>query len=178
MSKLVRFPIMLAVFISAVSLAVAQDATFVQITGINGESTDVSHVDWIDAYGIDEGYSYAGGPNIEDLAILKGTDKSTPKLHDRLLQATAIASVVVEVCRSTSPQQCYYRIELTNARVTTMSLAGTACIDPATSCTPPQTESVTFSAEQILWRYTEYDAAGNPQGTVEFCWNVIASTQC
>lgn len=178
MHRFTRIQLLLTFVTLSVSLAVAQDATYVQITGILGESIDASHVDWIDAFGIDESYAFTGGTRtIEDVAILKGTDRATTALYQRLLEGTVLDQVKIEVCRTAAPQECYYLIELQGARVTSASLAGSACIDPSTSCTPPQTESITFAFEQIHWTYTMW-VEGSKQGTYEYCWDTTLNTMC
>jgi len=157
----------------------AQDMTFVQIPGLPGESTDAAHADWIDAYALDHGSVFAGGggPDFSEVAFLKGTDKSSPKLHTRLAGSTNLGTVAIEVCRIGPPQECYYRLELTNTRIRSIDVAGSACIDPLTSCTPSQTESVAVFYEEIKWVYTEWDG-GSPVGTVEGCWDLVSNTPC
>ena len=157
----------------------AQDMVFVQVPGILGESVDADHVDWIDAYALDHGSSYpgGGGPTISEVAFLKGTDRSSPKLHNRVATSVNVGTVVVEVCRIGPPQECYYRLTLTDSRIQSVDVAGSACIDPSTSCTPSQTESVTIDFVTITWRYTQWQD-GNPVGNIEECWDTVSNTPC
>ena len=105
----------------------AQDQVFVSIANFPGESTDANHAGWIDAYALDDGLS---------------------------VSATLRPLVVIEVCRAgTSPQQCYYRVELSNVFVTGVQLSGSSCVGSG-GPTPPQTESVSLTYSQIKWEAT------------------------
>ena len=158
--------------------AFAQDTTYVLIPGIPGESTDPAHQSWIQAYGLNTASLSSGGgtPTHDDVYVLKGTDSSTPVLHQRLSGATNLGTVLIEVCRNPAGggQECYYKLNLENALVTGVSLSGSSCIDPSTSCTPSQTESVGFSYTRITWRYVSFSKAQSTCG----CWDLAAGKSC
>jgi type VI secretion system Hcp family effector len=159
----------------------AQDKTFVSVPGISGESTDANHATWIDAYAFDEGVSKTGqlaAANFQVVSFLKGSDAATPKLQDAVAAATHFASkVIIEVCRAgTSPQQCYYRIELENASIVNEALSGSSCVGSG-ACTPAQTESVGIKFDKIRWIYTPW-TGGAPGTQVIACWDIVRAFPC
>ena len=169
-----------AVVISGAGIAAAQDQTFVCFDGsFDGDSTDPDHTNWIDAYGLDHGVAASptgGAATFTDVAFLKGTDKATVKLHEFLAKGLISPKVVIDVCRPGAGPglNCYYTVVLENVKITAVDLAGSACVDPASSCTPPQTESVSLSFEKISWR--NRDAAGQ---NIHFeCWDLQQNSLC
>jgi len=157
--------------------AAAQDTTYVLIPGVPGGSEDPNHVDWIEAYGLSTSASTSGGsPTLSPVHVLKGTDTSTPELHERLAQNALLGTVRVEVCRNPEGggQECYYKLELTNARVTDIALSGSSCIDPGTSCTPAQTESIAFAFTKVIWNYVGFGKAKSSCG----CWDTATGKAC
>ena len=158
----------------------AEDKTFVSITGIAGESTDPNHTNWIDTYALDSGITVpaAGAvPSFHDVAFLKGTDKATAILHFDAARQRNLGTVILEVCRAgTNPQQCYYRVELSNATVSSLQVSGSSCVGSG-GPTSPQTESVSLKYTQIKWTYTPW--TGGTAGTqVVNCWNVATRQRC
>ena len=158
--------------------AKAQDKTFVNISGgtILGESTDAAHPNWIDAYALDAGVTAAGTATFQDVSFLKGTDRSSPGLFDAIARGVTFATVTIDVCRSTAPQQCYFKLELFNSRVKAVDLSGSSCVGSG-ACTPTQTESVSFNYTKIRWTYTPWTGgvAGTP---VVKCWDLATNTSC
>lgn len=176
--KLRIFAVVLAAWsILAAREARAADKTYVQVPGVPGESTDATHVAWIDAYALSSGISAAGAvSSFGDVSVLKGTDKSSPLLDDAIARGLTYTTVTIEVCRDTSPEQCYYKVELTNAKVTGIDLSGSACVGSG-ACTPSQTESVSFSYTKIKWTYTPW-TGGSPGPQVMKCFDVAARMAC
>lgn len=129
------------------------------------------------AYGLSSDSSTAGGtPDHNEIFVLKGTDTSTPPLLTALSASTNLGTVKIEVCRNPgggSPE-CYYKLELANARVIGLSLSGSSCIDPDTSCTPSQTESVGFSFTKITWNYVGFGKSKSTCG----CWDIALGKSC
>jgi type VI secretion system secreted protein Hcp len=155
----------------------ADEKTFVSIANLPGESTDSAHPNWIDAYALDAGITTPGSvASFSDVSVLKGTDRSTPGLNDALARGVILPLVVIEVCRTGAPQQCYYRVELTNARVSATQLSGSSCVGSG-ACTPAQTESVSFKYTKIKWIYTPW--TGGTMGTqVIKCFDLAANQAC
>lgn len=171
---------MAVLLLAGAANAVAQDRTFVSIAAIPGDSTDTGHLNWIDAYALDTGVvSPAGGgaAQFSDVAFLKGPDKATPHLHDAIAVGVVYPLAIIEVCRPGTPaQQCYYRVELTNASVSGVSLSGSSCVGSG-ACTPTQTESVSFRYTKIKWIYTPF-TGGTPGTPVQRCFDLVTRTRC
>ena len=77
---------------------------YLQITGIDGESTHIDHREWIDVLSFNMGMSqpwdgaYGIGQIImEDIALVKQVDKATPKLMEKCAKGEVIPSVVLEL---------------------------------------------------------------------------------
>ena len=163
-------------------VARAEDKTFVQIPGIPGESTDSAHATWIDAYGLDWNITVptsgggAGAPVFNAVSILKGTDKASPLLMNAAALSTTLNPVVIDVCRQTAPQQCYFKAELTSAKVTRLDLSGSSCVGTG-ACTPTQTESLSFIYSRIKLTYTPW-TGGTPGTPVVRCWDLAGNVAC
>jgi type VI secretion system secreted protein Hcp len=168
--------------LAATFAARAEDKKYVPIPGIPGDSTDSAHGTWIDAYGLDwnvtvpVGGGGAGAPVFNPVSFLKGTDKSSPLLMNATAQGTTLNPVVLEVCRQTAPQQCYFKAELSNARSTRLDLSGSSCVGTG-ACTPTQTESVSFIYTRIKLTYTPW-TGGTPGTPVVRCWDLVSNTSC
>lgn len=80
---------------------------FVKIEGIGGESTETTHIDWIDAesfqFGISSPFSSSGGttgrPESKGFMITKELDISSPQLAKYLLEGRHIPKVIVDIVK-------------------------------------------------------------------------------
>lgn len=117
---------------------------FIRIGGIDGESKEQDHKDWIELISVDMG-SGAGGPSAVtpgEIVIVKKVDKSSPKLVEVIAKGGPLPSVqlhapAVAADRGTAD---YLQYELENVRITSYSIS-TAGDFP--------TESITFHYEKI-----------------------------
>ena len=73
--------------------------------------------------------------------------------------------------------RCHYSLELTNTIITSVNLAGSACVDP-TACAGSQTEHVSINFSKIKWIFRWYDGSGDLITEEERCWNVATTQQC
>ena len=150
---------------------------YMQITGIDGESTDKDHKDWIEVLSFSMGMADPGGGAtgatrrrgdvvIEDIVVVKELDKSSPKLMEKCAMGAVIPSLVLEVCGSaTDASFTYYKYELENVMVTSFYCGG------STEEGIP-VETFTLNYEEITVTYTETDSTGKSKGNVEFTWKV------
>ena len=150
---------------------------YMQITGIDGESTDKDHKDWIEVLSFSMGMADPGGGAtgatrrrgdvvIEDIVVVKELDKSSPKLMEKCAMGAVIPSLVLEVCGSaTDASFTYYKYELENVMVTSFYCGG------STEEGVP-VETFTLNYEEITVTYTETDSTGKSKGNVEFTWKV------
>jgi type VI secretion system Hcp family effector len=161
----------------------AEDKTYVQFPTIPGESTDPAHSGWVDAYALELGavrpFTAGGGtgaPEFKDVSVLKGTDKASPLLNLALALNTNLNLVTVDVCRTTTPQQCYFKVELTNTAVSEISLSGSSCVGTG-ACTPTMTESLSLHYSRIKWTFTPF-TGGTPGTPVVRCYDLATGSSC
>jgi type VI secretion system secreted protein Hcp len=152
-------------------------AMYIQITGIDGESTDKDHKDWIDVLSFSMGMADPGGGAtgatrrrgdvvIEDIVVVKELDKSSPKLMEKCAMGGVIPSLVLEVCGGSDESSfTYYKYELENVMVTSFY-----CVGSTAEGVP--VETITLNYEEITVTYTETDSTGKSKGNVEFTWKV------
>lgn len=152
-------------------------AMYIQITGIDGESTDKDHKDWIDVLSFSMGMADPGGGAtgatrrrgdvvIEDIVVVKELDKSSPKLMEKCAMGGVIPSLVLEVCGGSDESSfTYYKYELENVMVTSFYCGGS-------TAEGVPVETITLNYEEITVTYTETDSTGKSKGNVEFTWKV------
>jgi len=148
---------------------------FAEFTGITGEADEKDHKDWIEI----ESFSYAMGlPSaatgaarrrgdvvIEDMVLVKGVDKATPKLMEAAAKGTVITTVAIEAGRNyEGVLLIFYRYELENVMVTSYQ--------SSVSTTGVPTDTLTLNFEEITVTYTEYDDAGKSKGNVEWSYKI------
>jgi type VI secretion system Hcp family effector len=149
---------------------------FLRVDGLQGDSVIKGHEGWSDVAGYQHavrmptspgsggGGGAAGRPEHDDLVVLKATDGSSSGLSQKATKGEVIASIELEVCRrgGTGPE-CFLRIELTNAHVTSYSQSANLI------------ERLSFDYEAIKWTYHAYDPKGGKGGTSEGTWNLAKS---
>ena len=149
---------------------------FMKIDGLDGESADAKHKDWIEieafSHGITHPAGSAGttsrfsGPSVhDDFHVVSELDKASPQLALYACQGTRITEIKVELVTAGSTPQKYMEYVLKDVLVTSIDVAGT--VDDARP-----TEAYTFSYGKIEWTYTEYDQTGSSRGDVSAYWNV------
>ena len=171
-------------------VSLAFDA-FLDIDGIDGESTEDDHKDWIDVLGYSwstsqpssgntsGGSRTSGMADFKDFAIVKYLDKASPKLALYVAKGQHIPKLEFEIMRSDGNGR-YMKYELIDVIVTSvLHMGGT---EKATGGETPlptgerPIEEVTFAYSEIKWIYTEYDEYGSPQGNVETQWDLETNT--
>lgn len=143
---------------------------FLQIKGIDGESTDDKHQKWIEVLSYNWGVSQmasttassSGGGSVQradfqDLSIVKLVDSATPKIFEACAKGTHIDEVVLELCRAAGDEKLkYMEYKLSNVIISSTSIGGGETGDP--------TESVTFNYGKIESTYTKQKRAGGGGG--------------
>lgn len=154
---------------------------FLKINGIDGESTDDKHKDWIEVLSYNWGVSQmasatassSGGGGVEradlqDLSIVKLMDSSTPKLFQSCAKGEHIKEVRLELCRAGGDKLKYMEYILNEVVITSVSTGGGGGGEP--------TESVTFNYGKIQQIYTKQKRAdGSGGGNVPAGWDLIAN---
>jgi type VI secretion system secreted protein Hcp len=148
---------------------------FAEFTGITGEADQKDHEGWIEI----DSFSYAmGTPGsgtgavrrrgdvvIEDMVLVKGVDKTTPKLMEAAAKGTVITTVTIEAGQEYDGDlQIFYRYELENVMVTSYQ--------STVGATEVPTDTLTLNFEEITVTYTEYDDMGKSKGNVEWSYKI------
>ena len=135
---------------------------FLKIDGIDGESSDKGHKDWINLLSVSSGItrpgSGTGAATFEPIVIRKRIDKSSPKLMEAIATGQHLEEAILEVAHPTRRGQ-YIKITINDVLVSLMHSEGTASDVP--------TEEVAFNYGKIKFEYTPEDGQ-----TIEFAWDV------
>lgn len=155
--------------------------TFIKINGMDGESQDSKHSNWIEVISFSHslrqppsatvsslGGGTTGRVEIDDFHFVKGLDKASAKLYEACCKGTHIPTVTLEMCRAGGDKLCYMKIEMTDVVVTAVSPSG----NPKGDGDFP-TESVSLNGSKYTWTYTQQDrTTGQAKGQVQTMWNL------
>ncbi|NOY76009.1 MAG: type VI secretion system tube protein Hcp [Kiritimatiellaeota bacterium] len=163
---------------------------FIQIEGIEGESTDDKHKNWIevDSYCLgakqaSSGKVSTGGSMTASRTELKPftfthvIDKATPKLQEACTKGSNLKKVTFEVCRaSAGGQTVFFQVTMINVTLIRAELAGTPNADPVGDSILPSgtelpTEEIELLPMKITWKYTETKKDGAKGGSIEANWD-------
>lgn len=146
-------------------------ALFAKYDGIDGESKDANHADWVDVLSLDWGAVHptaAGGRRrgstvVEDMVLSLDYEKAAPKLLEKCLDGAVIPRLEVEVTATYGGARVtYLKYELTNVAVTSYQVHASGNDEAG-----PPTVVVANAFEEITVTYTEFDDDGTAKGTVE-----------
>lgn len=161
---------------------------FLKIDGIDGESTDSKHTNWVDVQWFEHS---AEQPNTGSVGTRSServnpggflfrheVDKSSTKLQIAMHSGSYIASAELEVCKATGDKQVFYAVKLENVTVgsvkTVTTFDGTTA-HGAEGNTP--VEEVLLWPGKITWTYTETDhKTGKAKGNLEGHWDYEENT--
>jgi type VI secretion system secreted protein Hcp len=157
--------------VAAAGSSVAATDAYIKFDGIDGESRDSNHKGWSDLLSFDQSIHKPdaavattrrrGAVVLEDIVVVKGIDKASPKLSEAVCKGKVFPKVEIHLA---SGPTTWYAYELTNAQVTSYSVSG-----PGSSGEAPMEEvSIRFEGFKVI--YTERDSSGRPKGNVEFEW--------
>ncbi len=131
--------------------------TYLHCDPIKGESTDEDHKDWIEVFSFNHGLSQpmsgvngTGGrssarADFDPFVITKSIDNASVDLSIYCASGTHIAKVELEVCQESGERVCYFKYELENAMIQSVSVGG--------GSDRPH-ETVAFIYDKISWTYT------------------------
>jgi type VI secretion system secreted protein Hcp len=152
---------------------------FVRIEGINGESHDDRHKDWIDATSISDGVSqprsgsvYSGGArtaaraNFADIMIEKKIDASSPLLFKACATGNHIKRVRIDLVRSSAKgKYIFAQYQLDNVIISSV----TTSFDQETN---DFKELVTFNFGTITQNYNPLRPDGSFDRSIQAGWDV------
>ena len=107
----------------------AYGAGYIKFDGIDGESVDKDHKDWINLLSFSDGskiredsastrYQY----DVSDIIVVKELDKSSPKLAESIAMGKVFPKVEIHL---DSGKEIYYVYKLTNVMITSYTISGT-----------------------------------------------------
>jgi type VI secretion system secreted protein Hcp len=157
---------------------------FLKIDGIDGESQDDKHKDWVEVLSFSCGASQpsagsrsSGGAasaervNLQDFSVVKTLDKASPKLALHCCNGKHIKEVKVELCRATGDKQKYMEYKMSDVIVSSVRPGGSAHGGESLPL-----EEVSFNFGKIEWIYTATDQkTGKPKGDVKANWDTVAN---
>jgi type VI secretion system secreted protein Hcp len=154
-------------------------AIFAKYDGIDGESRDPNHNNWVEVLSLEWAVSApAGGvtgagrrrgaPEIEPMVLTFEYEKGAPKLLEKSLKGMAIPELEIELTATFGGARAtYLRYELTNVRITSYEFIASGDDEEG-----PPTVAVANDFEEIKVTYTELDHEGTNLGNVELDYEV------
>jgi type VI secretion system secreted protein Hcp len=151
---------------------------YLKLDGIDGESSDSKHKDWIEvtsySHAVEqEGASRSGGgqstvgrASFADFSVVKRLDKASPKLSKYCASGEHIKSAKMELCQATKDKHPYMKYELTDVVISSVKPSG----HQTTDSFPLEEVGMRFS--KIAWEYTPMDAAGKVQAAQKANWDL------
>lgn len=154
---------------------------FLFIDGIEGESTDDKHKNWIEvssfSYGVSQmasaadrsvtGAAAGHRADFHDLTIEKIVDKSSPKIFLSCAKGEPIKEVTLELCRAGGDKHKYLEFKMNDVVITSVSVGGGSDLEPS--------ESVTFNFGKIQVTYIPIGRDGKPAGKIPVGWDLTAN---
>jgi len=156
----------------------AEAAAYLKMGDIKGETAEKSHPDWIEVLSFSHsmenvvstssgGSRTAGKAFLNDFAITKTLDKSSPKIAEALTTGKAIPKVELELTNGAGV--IYLKYELVNVIISSYSMSGVG-----DSSDRPM-ESISLNYQKIKMTYSEMDSSSQKKGDIEFGWDVTAN---
>lgn len=155
---------------------------FLKIDGVDGESTDDKHKNWIEILSFNWGLSQpasgsassGGGRSSErvtasDFSIVKTVDKASPKLAEAVAKGTHIGEIKLEVCRNTGEKEKYLEYVMKDVLISSWRPGGSAQGGESLPL-----EEVSFNPGEMKVTYVLTDQkTGKAGGNVQFGWSFV-----
>jgi type VI secretion system secreted protein Hcp len=148
---------------------------YLELDGIQGESAASKYAGAIDVLAWSNGLSNsgstqggaggAGKANFQDMSITKFLDSASPYLLLYTSTGQHIDSATLTVRRSSETNPLYFKVELKNIIVTSVSSGGSGGEDRLT-------ENITLNYAEIRWTYYPIDDRGNAATPITVGYNI------
>jgi len=152
---------------------------YARFEGVEGESLDANHRDWIEldsmSWGMHKAITGAtrrsGETTVEDIMITKKIDKASPKLAEAVCKGQVIKEVEIHMCASYGGggSQTFLVYKLKDVLVSSYEVEGSAWSGSGDAV---PTESISLNFAKIEETYTEYSPSGTPEGQTAYGWDV------
>jgi len=157
--------------------------TYLQLDGIQGESTDQKHKNWIDIFSFSAGISQQGAGSIgssgqrvagkadfHDFTVTKRVDKSTPYLNKFCALGKHIPKGVIEICTTTGNKEVLLKYTVEHVVVSAVNIGGGHGQEVPV-------ETVSFQFGKIKWEYNQLDPkTGAKQGNTTAEHDLLQNT--
>lgn len=152
-------------------------AVFARYDGIDGESQDAQHPEWIDVQafvwgmhrpdGGGAGQSRRRGSTVvENLSLTIGYEKASPKLEESCLDGRVIPKLEIEqTVTFAGGRVTLLRYELRKVTITNVQISGSGDDEAG-----PPVVVIGNRFERITVTYSEYGSDGTKQGDVDYDW--------
>ena len=155
---------------------------FLKLDGIEGESTGKGHEKEIDLESFSWGatnsgtHGHGGGGgagkvSMQDLHIVKRTDKSSHKLFLFNANGTHVKEAILTARKAGGDQQEYLKIKLQDLLISSYQLGG------QTSADVIPTEQVSFNFAKIQFNYSPQKSDGTLDSALSAGWDVKANAK-
>jgi type VI secretion system secreted protein Hcp len=138
-------------------------AVFVKFDGLDGESQDADHKDWVDVLSWSWGLSKdsRGKVCVQDLSLVKYLDSSTPDLIQSMPADTTFRTADLEVWQGRERGRLVLRMLLNGVSVSSVSTGGSGGEDRLT-------ENISLNFSELEGTYTVLRDDGSPGEELEF----------
>ena len=158
---------------------------FLQLDGIEGQSSDAKHEKWLELLGFSHGSQQ--NINIQASADVQGrgqyipftfthaVDKATPKLQLSCMKGEVIKTAKFEYCRVLGGEQTpVYELTMSSIRVARAEVK-TIKPDPNDAASQQPIEEVELVASEITVKVTPIKPDGTKDGAIETKWNQVTN---
>ena len=160
---------------------------FLQIEGIEGDSTDAAHTKWIEVESYNHRLSQPSGGSAsaqgaltggradhQEFTVTKRLDSASPLLALHCCNGQHIPEIKLELCRAMGDKTVFMLYTLKECIVSSVVPGGSGDTED-----PTPSEDISFRYGEIHWAYTETDptSGGKTGGTHEAAWSVLQNQQ-
>ena len=167
-------------FIAITIPVLAQQKMYIKIDGFDGESKDIQHLKWIDAYAYSGGLSQsgtthmgagggAGKANFQDYIFTICLDKSVNNMKIALAKGTHIPSVLVEIVKDNNGNPFRY------ASILMETVLITSIIEGASTDINKTNVNVSFNCARLTCTYFTYNDKGQVIPGSTFSWDIAGN---
>lgn len=160
---------------------------FLRIDGINGDSTDSKHKNWIEVQSFThsinqktggassaQGTLTGGRADHDDLSIVKRIDSATPVLAKYCCTGKPIPKIDLELCRAMGDKTCFMKYTFEDAIISKVAPQGSSEGDDLIPL-----EEIGIRYGLIRWEYTPTDPKGGGKtgAAIKAAWSTIENKE-
>lgn len=158
---------------------------YIKLEGIDGESADKSHANWIEALSFSHGSAQTitigrstdvtGRGQFTPFIFTHQVDKATPKIQHYTMSGKNITKAQFHVCRAIGGSQVpVYEITMENIKVAKAEVSAQS--DPEGQSQQLPIERVELVAAKITWKVTSIKPDNTKGGAVEASFNQVENS--